>query len=375
MAYALDICDAPVSCHAWTKFNGKDYLALCPGTSDIYVYEIGADKKLPENPKWILQEHTQLVTGLDWNPINTSLRLVSCSQDRNAFVWSYEPANKGVPERWAKQLAVLRLERAATSCRWNHAGTKFLVTCGQNKIRVCTFQEDMNWWMSESFDTEKTSLTAEFFPDDERVLTSSTDRHCREITIVEDNARKKTDKKGGKSLDFVLHQWSSQGWNNACAISPSGEWIAFTSQDSFIRFVKMSDPDSKDIMKININGLPLLSIVFLSETVVVGAGFDCFPRVFNFDGSKWTDLGSCDVEETRQKVQAKTSALAAKAAAFGGAGTAKAAKTSNLHQNAILQVRKRDGEFSTCGTDGRVVVWPIDKIKDYFKTKGATLVI
>ena len=372
MAYAFDICDAPVSCHAWTTYKGKNLLALCPGTSDIYVYEIGNDNKLQEQPKWILQEHTQLVTGLDWNPKqDQGLRLVSCSQDRNAFVWTYDESR----DLWKKQLAVLRLERAATSCCWNHAGDQFLVTCGQNKIRICTYNEVDHWWNSATFDTDKTSLVAYFFPDDERVLTASTDRHCREVCINEDKAPIKVDKKGKKTQNFVLHQWSCQGWNNACAISPSGETIAFTSQDSFIRFVKMSDPDSKDIMKININGLPLLSIAFLSETVLVGAGFDCFPRIFNFDGTKWVDLGSCDVEDTRQKVQFKVFGLAAKAAAFGGAGTAKAAKTTNLHQNAILQICKRQADFTTCGTDGRVAVWPFDKIKQYFSTKGATLAI
>jgi len=203
----LDICDAPICCHAWIKHGGKYLLALCPGTPEIYIYEVGADGKIPdaEKPRWILTEHTQIVTGLDWNPVETPLRLVSCSQDRNAFVWTYQP-DKDI---WHKELAVLRLERAATSCRWNHAGTQFVVTCGQNKVRVCSFQQEMNWWMSASFDTEKTSLVAEFFPDDERILTSSTDRHCREVTIVEDKAKIKKGKGGKKEIDFVLHQWSS----------------------------------------------------------------------------------------------------------------------------------------------------------------------
>jgi len=364
MAYALDVCDAPVSCHAWTKYGGKDLLALCPGTSDIYVYEVGADHKLPETPKWILQEHTQLVTGIDWNPQPEPLRLVSCSQDRNAFVWTYIPDK----DTWHKELAVLRLERAATHCRWNHKGDKFAVTCGAKNVRVCEFQQENNWWMSQNFDTARTSLTVEFFPDDDRLLTSSTDRHCREVTTSEDNA-KVVNKKGKKEFEFVLNQWSSQGWNNASAISPSGEIIAFASQDSFIRFIKVSDPESKEtgVMKININGLPLLSLAFLTENTLVGAGFDCFPRLFHFNGTEWKDLGSCDVADVRAATVKKVSALAAKAAAFGGAGTHKAEATELLHQNAILEIRKRENDFTTCGNDGRVVVWPIDKIQAHFQ--------
>lgn len=57
-----------------------------------------------------------LVSGLDWSPV-TDL-LVSCSHDRSAFVWKYEPAYR----QWKPSLVVLRVIRAAINVKWSPNG-------------------------------------------------------------------------------------------------------------------------------------------------------------------------------------------------------------------------------------------------------------
>lgn len=64
----------------------------------------------------LLLQHDMLVSGLDWSPV-TDL-LVSCSHDRGAFVWNYEPASR----QWKPSLVVLRITRAAINVKWSPNG-------------------------------------------------------------------------------------------------------------------------------------------------------------------------------------------------------------------------------------------------------------
>jgi actin related protein 2/3 complex subunit 1A/1B len=87
-------------------------VAFCPNNNEVHIYKKqGAD--------WVqeavLQEHDQVVTGLDWAPKTN--RLVSCSQDRNAYVWTFEQG------RWKPTLVILRINRAATQVKWSHDGS------------------------------------------------------------------------------------------------------------------------------------------------------------------------------------------------------------------------------------------------------------
>lgn len=62
----------------------------------------------------LLVEHDLLITGIDWAP-NTN-RIVSCSQDKNAFVWTY------IDSVWKPELVVFRSTRAATNVKWSPQG-------------------------------------------------------------------------------------------------------------------------------------------------------------------------------------------------------------------------------------------------------------
>jgi len=61
-----------------------------------------------------LQEHDQLVTGIDWSPKTN--RIVTCSQDRNAYVWTFQD------NQWKPTLVILRINRAATNVKWSPDG-------------------------------------------------------------------------------------------------------------------------------------------------------------------------------------------------------------------------------------------------------------
>lgn len=82
-----------------------------------------------------------MITSIDF-ATNTN-RIVTCSQDRNAYVWTNEG---GV---WKPGLVLLRINRAATFVRWSPNEEKFAVASGARCIAVCYFEEDNDWWASK----------------------------------------------------------------------------------------------------------------------------------------------------------------------------------------------------------------------------------
>ncbi|KAK8882791.1 protein 2 3 complex subunit [Tritrichomonas musculus] len=358
MAYALDLVDSPITCHCWNKDGTQ--LALCPNTCDLLIYEVkGRDAKLI----YTLSEHTQVISSCDWNYVTG--QLVTCSHDRNAYVWELDEKTKV----WKKNMVLLKLNRAATYVRWSPDGKKFTVATGHNKFRVCTYDQKQNWWQSYNISNgHPTSLNVEFMPDNVHIICAATDRHFGFYTIDEENGKIELDKKGKKTINFCLHEFSAQGWVNACTVSPSGNWIVYTSQDAFIKFIKsdslpLNEKDKKN--QFNISGLPLLSLCFISDNALIGGGFDCQPRLFVLSGDKWEDKGFIDVEGVREKAKAGGGGgLAAKKAMFGGP---KVTKVETLHNNIIVGVRKTGDNITTCANDGKIGIWPISAIKEHFK--------
>jgi actin related protein 2/3 complex subunit 1A/1B len=369
MAYALDFCDAPISSHAWNK-DGT-LLAICPNTPDLLIYKVNG-KNAPDL-LYTLNEHTQVISSVDFSQDG---RIVTCSHDRNAYVWTFDKA----ADTWRPDLVILRLDRAATYCRWASDGKQFVVATGASKFRVCAFDPEQNWWKAFSYSHERpTALTVDFLPDNQHVICATTDRHCRYFTLDETEApaKKKTSKSGAskKAREFCLAKWPAQGWVNASAVSPTGAWIALTSQDSYIRFIKADELKGKEAptRAQNINGLPLLALAFLSDKVLVGGGFDCQPRVFACRGDDWEDLGLIDTPDIRDGGQGADASkgVSNRAALFGGTGRGAAARTDLIHSNIILGIRVGNGFFSTCANDGRVGVWPFAALSKKFGAKIA----
>lgn len=65
-----------------------------------------------------IPQHDMVVTGLDWSPVHD--KLVSCSHDRGAFVWTYDAAYR----QWKPSLVVLRITRAAINVKWSPDGRR-----------------------------------------------------------------------------------------------------------------------------------------------------------------------------------------------------------------------------------------------------------
>lgn len=98
------------------------------------------------------------MTGIDWSAANN--KIVSCSHDRNAFVWEYSADE----DEWKPQLVVLNLTRACLDVQWSADGTvcvceiiflsrasgeKFAVGSGMSRVAVSSYDKEGDWWVSK----------------------------------------------------------------------------------------------------------------------------------------------------------------------------------------------------------------------------------
>lgn len=123
-----------------------------------------------------LRGHDKLITGVDIAP--NSGKIVTCSQDRNAYVW--EPSNGS----WRPTLVLLRINRAATCVRWSPNEAKFAVGSGARVAAVCYFEEENDWWVSKHLKKplRSTVTSVGWHPNSVLVALGSTDGHARVLS-------------------------------------------------------------------------------------------------------------------------------------------------------------------------------------------------
>lgn len=82
-------------------------------------------------------------------------QIVSCSHDRNAFVWTRKEDG-----HWEPTLVILRINRAALDVKWSPNGKKFAVASGAKVVPVCYYEEENKWWISKIIRRPKATCAA-----------------------------------------------------------------------------------------------------------------------------------------------------------------------------------------------------------------------
>ncbi|KAK4053392.1 ARP2/3 actin-organizing complex subunit Sop2 [Microbotryomycetes sp. JL201] len=386
MTELLPALGVPITAHA---FNGdRSQLAISPNTHEVHIY-------VKNNQSWALAhtltEHDKLVTGIDWAA--STNRIVTCSQDRNAYVWNYAPETA----TWQPTLVLLRLNRSATYVRWSPNEDKFAVASGARTISVCQFDQESDWWVAKHIKKplRSTVLSLDWHPNSVLLAAGSADGVARVFSaFMKGVDSKPVPTVWGERLPFntVCGEYASpaSGWVHGVAFSPSGDVLAFVSHDASITIVYPSGPDSppQAVFSIQLPSLPLISLTFTSETSLVAAGHDCQPVVF--EGSLqqgWSQTRSLDDHQKRSAAgpgragrlhqseafnvfrsadsRGVSGSAPAAVAAAGTRLTATGTELLTLHQNTITSVRAYTGQagdvsqVSTSGVDGRLVVWPV----------------
>ncbi|KAJ3043682.1 hypothetical protein HDV00_004455 [Rhizophlyctis rosea] len=344
----------PITCHAFNK--DRTQVALSPNNHEVQIWSKSGNGWTLSHT---LSEHDKLVTSIDWAP-NTN-RIVSCSQDRNAYVWSWDG------REWKPTLVLLRINRAATFVRWSPAENKFAVASGARLIAVCYFEEDNNWWVSKHLKKpiRSTVLSLDWHPDNILLVAGSTDMKARVFSAwIKGVDAKASNPVWGEKLPFgtLCGEFGSEtgGWIHSVAFAPSGNAVAFASHDSTL---SIATGPANPLITIPTFSLPLVSIVFASETSIIGVGHDCVPYLFALRGAQWELVDKID--KGQKKEVSGNSAFNKFRQMDSRSQASSDVELNSTHQNTITSVRIYDGtpqhvtKFSTTGIDGKLVIWDL----------------
>jgi len=373
------LAQTPVTCHAFNADRTK--LAVSLNNNDAQILERKGADWVPMNT---LSEHDKIITSIDWAP--NSNRIVTASQDRNAYVWQETPDPETGELVWKPTLVLLRINRAATHVRWSPKEDKFAVASGAQAIAICSFDAENNWWVAKQLKKpiRATVLSIDWHPNNVLLAAGSADLKARVFSAyIKEVDDRPTPTVWGSKLPFntLCGEYSSPsgGWVHAVGFSPSGDVLAFASHDSTIN---IAYPGGPIVHSVRLPSLPLVSLTWTSEYSIVAAGHDCRPLAFAGSEQGWQETGTLDDA---------TTAKSPTSAGMGGVGRLKShafatfrdadtrgqsmigsptadSKQNTIHQNTITSIRAYDGHngevsrVSTSGVDGRLVIWDANAV-------------
>ncbi|ETW86151.1 hypothetical protein HETIRDRAFT_407878 [Heterobasidion irregulare TC 32-1] len=387
-----NITQTPITGHA---FNAdRSQVAVSLNSNDLQIFSrSGADW----TPTETLSEHDKIITSIDWAP--NSNRIVTASQDRNAYVWQQSPDPQTGRSVWKPTLVMLRINRAATFVRWSPLEDKFAVASGARAIAICSFDPENDWWLARQLKKpiRSTVLSVDWHPNNVLLAAGSADMKARVFSAyIKDVDKRPAPTVWGEKLPFntLCGEYTSPsgGWVHAVGFSPSGDVLAFASHDSTISIVY---PGGPAVFTIKINSLPYVTLAWTAEDALVAAGHDCQPVLFSGSASAgWRAVGSLDdtsapksagggagggraapvgrlnsaAFNTFRNADSRGMGQGAGGGASGGAGAGADTELFTVHQNTITSVRAYEGargavrRVSTSGIDGKLVVWNVSAV-------------
>lgn len=124
-------------------------------------------------------QHDRPISAIDWAPQTN--RIVTCSHDRNAYVWNQLPDPETGLLTWQPTLVLLRLNRSATYVRWSPNEEKFAVASGARTIAVCQFDQESDWWVAKHIKKplRTTVLSLDWHPNSVLLAAGSADGKAR----------------------------------------------------------------------------------------------------------------------------------------------------------------------------------------------------
>ncbi|KAJ1721121.1 ARP2/3 actin-organizing complex subunit Sop2 [Coemansia biformis] len=356
-----------VTAHAFNR--DKTQVAVCPNSNEVHIYSRGGAQWALTH---VLKEHDLLVTSIDW--ASQTNRIVTCSQDKNAYVWTLDQAGNV----WKPTLVHLRIHRAATQAKWSPQENKFAVASGDKCVAICYFGEDNDWWVSKHIrqPIASTVLCVDWHPNNVLIACGGTDMKARVLSAyIKGVDQKPAPTAWGERLPFntLCGEFESPagGWVHSVAFSPDGEAVAFVTHDSTLT---VATPATGEVVSVRSSSLPQLALVWPDQRTIVASGHDCSPMVYTHDGAAWRlakKLGEDDKSRRSATASPSNSNSAfnlfrqmdsrsqpAKAGAAAGDGSLK-----SVHQNTITEMHRdpagNPAEISTSGLDGKLVQWSV----------------
>ncbi len=360
-------------------FSPDRTLLAITKSNTVELYRVSGDKALPFV---VLKGHDKTVTSVDISPDGT--KILTCSQDRNALVWEYNATER----EYKPTLVLLRISRAATVCRWSPNGLKFAVGSSDRIVAVCYYEPENDWWISKHLKKPlKSTITSlAWHPNNVLLGCGSTDGHARVFSAYIKGLDQKPEPTAwGSKLPFqtLCGDFINEtgAWIHDVSFSPLGDSLGFVSHDSSIGVVYplAEGQPPRLILNVKTNYLPFKSLVYLSENKLVVGGHECNLVVFEGDENGWREAYKVEKQKDLTHDNPRVGAdldddaeisshdalnmfrqmdLKGRVNKPSQGGAAKALST--VHQNTISNIRAYGpGKVSTCGIDGKVVVFTV----------------
>ncbi|CDY29633.1 BnaA04g17940D [Brassica napus] len=353
-----------ITCHAWSPDHSM--FAFCPNNNEVHIYKSSQDH-------WemlhVLEKHDQIVSGIDWS--SKSNKIVTVSHDRNSYVWSLEGGE------WVPTLVILRLNRAALCVQWSPKENKFAVGSGAKTVCICYYEQENNWWVSKLIRKrhESSVTNVAWHPNNVLLATTSTDGKCRVFSTFIKGVDTKDSKAGSpaesKFGEQILQLDLSYSWAFGVKWSPNGFYNTLShflricnlciGHSSMIYFVDDVGP-SPLAQSVAFRDLPLRDVLFISEKMVIGVGYDSNPMIFAAD-----DTGIWSFIKYIGEKKAESSS-ASYSSQFSEAFT----KFYGVHDNcinSIVSLSKAGSpkvmRFSTSvRLDGKIAIWDLGNMQE-----------
>lgn len=366
----------PIKDHCFSP--NYDLLAVTKGNT-IELYQTTPNSPTKPSLITVLKGHDKTVTSVDISPDGS--RILTCSQDRNALVWEWSTETN----EFKPTLVLLRINRAATVCKWSPNGDKFAVGSADRVIAVCYYESENDWWVSKHLKKPlKLTVTSLLWhPNNVLLASGSTDGHVRVFSAFIKGLDEKPEASvWGSKLPFqtLVGDYTNEtgAWVHDVAFNDdgAGDSLAYVCHDGSILVVY---PGGEGLppaafVTVKTSYLPFKSLLFIADRIVVG-GHNCNLIVFQGNESGWKeayhvekqkdlihDVAPVDEDAEISSHDAlnmfKQMDLKGRVNKNALKGTGKALSTT--HQNTIASIRWYDGgKVSTSGIDGKVVIFDI----------------
>lgn len=369
----LKLVKGPIYSHAFSQ--DKSILAVT-SASDCLVYRIaGIEKGTTPQLIAVLKDHDKTVTAVD---ISIHGRILTCSQDRNAYVW--EPLSDG---SYRPTLVLLRIDRAASCARWAPSGYKFAVGSSARVVAVCYYEHDNNWWVSRHIRKPIRSAvhTVAWHENGILLACGGTDGVLRVFSGFVKGLDAKEAVQGspwGDRFPFstLILEMQIGAYLHSVAWHSASEKLACVSHDGRLTILGpqglISSTNAPD-------GLPFRALCWVDDHTIVCGGYSCHPVVFQGSGNDWhfakdidkpranagpvPAFNSNDEDEQENPAFGISALRKFKEMDLKGAVTTQTQEAA--HTNAIVDLRPtsssngRITQVSSCGLDGKVVVYAL----------------
>lgn len=338
-------------------------IAISPNNNEVHIYKrAGNDWQLLD----VFKKHDLRVMGIDWAP-NTN-RIVTCSVDRNAYVWTQSD-----DEKWKPTLVLLRINRGATCVKWSPLENKIAVGSGARLISICYFESENDWWVSKHIKKpiRSTITSLDWHPNNMLLVAGSTDYKVRVFSAyVKDIESQPAPTPWGNRMpmgqlmaEFINSQ-SGGGWVNAVNFSSDGNRICWVGHDSAINIADATKGNA--VIKLKTEFLPFLSCQWISPNSIVAAGHSCFPVFFSINANNDVTVAGKLDQSSKKESTGHSAMKIFKSLDSHSRTESDDATLSSIHQNAIASIFIVAGDkttgvkkISTSGLDGQVVLWDL----------------